>query len=99
MNVLRTIRTAWSRIPQVWTLFRDARVPRALKIAAAALAVLIVSPLDLLGDIPIVGAFDDLALLALLVNLFTTLASRAITKAEIARSPRRVGPSALLAGR
>lgn len=99
MNVLRTIGTAWSRVPQVYRLFRDGRVPRSLKIGAVVLALLIVSPLDLLGDIPIVGAFDDLALLALLVNFFVSLADRAVARVEDRDAPRRVGPGALLAGR
>lgn len=99
MNVLRTIGAAWSRLPQIYRLFRDGRVPRSLKIGAIVLAALILSPLDLLGDIPILGAFDDLALLAVLANLFVSLATRAVTQVEERDAPRRVGPSVLLAGR
>jgi uncharacterized membrane protein YkvA (DUF1232 family) len=39
-------------------------------------AVLIVSPLDILGDIPVIGLFDDVTLLALLVNLFVLVSER-----------------------
>jgi len=99
MKIFRIIRSAWGRLPQVFSLFRDGRVPRPLKVGAIALALLIVSPLDLLGDIPIIGAFDDLALLALLVNFFVALASRAVERVETAGAPRRVGPAALLASR
>ncbi|HVA33414.1 MAG TPA: hypothetical protein VNG31_04655, partial [Candidatus Baltobacteraceae bacterium] len=47
-----------------------------LKLIAGALALLILSPLNLLGDIPLLGLFDDVALLALLAGWFTGAASR-----------------------
>lgn len=57
----------WSRaVP----LMRDRRVPLALKIGTALLAMLIVSPLDVFGDIPILGMLDDALLLTLLCTLF-----------------------------
>jgi len=51
-------------------LLRSDRVPRRLKIVALVLALLIVSPLNVLGDIPLLGIADDAALLALLLNWF-----------------------------
>jgi len=63
----------WSRaVP----LMRDRRVPLALKIGAALLAVLIVSPLDVFGDIPILGMLDDALLLTLLCTLFVMLGKK-----------------------
>jgi uncharacterized membrane protein YkvA (DUF1232 family) len=61
-------------------LFLDTRVSSGLKLAAALAAILIVSPLDLLGDIPILGPIDDIALLMLLVNVFVRLCPDAIVK-------------------
>ncbi len=49
----------------------DRRVPARLKWIALAAAVLVISPLDLLGDIPLLGVVDDGALLVLLLVWFT----------------------------
>lgn len=54
-------------------LFLDTRVSPLLKLGAIASAVLIVSPLDVFGDFPILGQIDDIALLMLLVTLFVRL--------------------------
>ncbi len=59
---------------------RDNRVPTALKSATALMALLIVSPLDIFGDIPVVGLFDDATLLTLLCMLFVFLGTQAIEK-------------------
>ncbi len=56
-------------------LIRSSRVPLWLKLSAAALALLIVSPLNLLGDFPLLGMFDDVALMALLLGWFVRSAS------------------------
>ena len=57
-------------------LFFDRRVSLPLKISALVGALLILSPIDLFGDIPVLGALDDFALLALLAALFVRLAPR-----------------------
>ncbi|MBV8222426.1 MAG: hypothetical protein JO293_03630, partial [Candidatus Eremiobacteraeota bacterium] len=44
-------------------LFLDTRVSPLLKLAAALAAVVIVSPVDLFGDVPLLGPVDDVALL------------------------------------
>jgi len=54
-------------------LFLDTRVPAPLKLFTLAGALLIVSPLDVFGDIPVLGPIDDLGLLMLLVTLFVRL--------------------------
>lgn len=51
-------------------LFLDRRVSPSLKMMTAVGALLVISPVDLLSDIPIIGAFDDVALLALLAMMF-----------------------------
>lgn len=66
---------------------RDARVPFALKAGTLAVALLIISPLDVFGDIPGLGLLDDAALLSVLCYWFVQLASRHV---EPAAAPMRV---------
>ncbi len=73
-------RGALLRLP---ALIRDVRVPNRLKIIALALAIFIVSPLNILGDIPFLGIIDDAALLALLLNWFVSSAERHIATETI----------------
>jgi uncharacterized membrane protein YkvA (DUF1232 family) len=67
---------------------RNERVPRPLKVGTAIAALLIVSPLNLLGDIPILGLIDDAALLALLATLFVNLATKTLPQRQ--EPPMRV---------
>lgn len=71
-------------------LFLDARVPAVLKIGTLATALLIVSPVDVFGDIPLLGPLDDLGLLALLVTLFVRLCPAHIVREH----ETAVGPGA-----
>jgi uncharacterized membrane protein YkvA (DUF1232 family) len=61
-------------------LMRDQRVPAAMKASTAILALLIISPLDVFGDIPVLGLLDDAVLLTLLCSAFVWLATRLIEK-------------------
>jgi len=61
-------------------LVRDARVPLWLKVGAGAFAMLIVSPLDIFGDIPVLGALDDAVLLMVLCTWFVRIAERYTTQ-------------------
>ena len=72
---------------------RDKRVPLGLKAGAAAMGLLIISPLDIFGDIPVLGLFDDAVLLTLLATLFVALASR-LTEKDVT-PPRNVTPGML----
>jgi uncharacterized membrane protein YkvA (DUF1232 family) len=54
-------------------LYRDVRVPGWLKMAGVGAAVLIISPLDIFSDIPLLGPIDDIALLFMLSQLFIGL--------------------------
>lgn len=72
-KLLFTSRRSLARIP---ALVQSARVPMRLKLIALALALFILSPLNILGDIPLLGIVDDMALLALLVNWFVRTAER-----------------------
>jgi uncharacterized membrane protein YkvA (DUF1232 family) len=67
----------WKRLSFLWTLvrgdlrklwwaLRDPRAPNWFKLAAAGLAIYLVSPIDLLPDaIPFIGVLDDVVLLPL----------------------------------
>jgi uncharacterized membrane protein YkvA (DUF1232 family) len=96
VKLLRLFAAARHALPRVVPLMRDERVPLWLKVLTLAAAVVVVSPLDLFGDIPILGVLDDAALLLLLVNLFVLLAERALfRRASAYRAPRLVTPVAL----
>lgn len=76
MRLLRLIFAAKAAIFRTVPLVRDARVPLSLKVVAALIGLLIVSPLDLFGDVPVLGALDDAALLTLLCVWFVSRAAR-----------------------
>jgi uncharacterized membrane protein YkvA (DUF1232 family) len=69
-------------VPRIIPLMRHPHVPGWLKWLTIGGAVFIISPLDLLGDIPVIGVFDDVALLALLANLFVGFADHSVAKKE-----------------
>ena len=77
MRILRFFRLfrAWRSFGTALRLMRHPGVPMHLKLIALALALLILSPLNLLGDIPFLGLFDDVALLGLLAGWFAGAAS------------------------
>jgi uncharacterized membrane protein YkvA (DUF1232 family) len=75
---------------------RNAGVPLWLKLGTVAAALAVISPLDLFGDIPILGVLDDAVLLVLVANLFILLAERMLrSDGYAAREVRVVGPTAL----
>ena len=76
MKLVRLFLAAKTAIFRTVPLMRDSRVPAPLKLIAAALAVLVISPIDLFGDIPVLGALDDVALLTLLCMWFVSQATR-----------------------
>lgn len=80
MATPKTAFTAWQTYRRVLPLLRDSRVPGALKIGTGALALLIISPLDIFGDIPVLGMLDDAVLLTLLAMGFVALAARFIAQ-------------------
>jgi uncharacterized membrane protein YkvA (DUF1232 family) len=77
MRVLRFFRLfrAWGSFSNAIRLVRHPGVPMHLKLIALAGALLILSPINILGDIPILGLFDDVALLALLAGWFVGAAA------------------------
>jgi uncharacterized membrane protein YkvA (DUF1232 family) len=80
MAVPRILISAARNFKRAFPLMRDARVPLQLKIITGVLALLIISPLDIFGDIPVLGLFDDAVLLTMLCAFFVALATRTIEK-------------------
>jgi uncharacterized membrane protein YkvA (DUF1232 family) len=74
MGLLRLLLTSRRAIVNAWHLARDERVPKRLKVMALIGALLILSPLNILGDIPLLGLVDDAALLGLLLSWFVRVA-------------------------
>jgi uncharacterized membrane protein YkvA (DUF1232 family) len=88
MALPRLIGSALNSFKRAWPLMRDERVPRGLKIVAVVFALLIISPLDVFADIPVLGFLDDAALLSLLCMLFVWLA-----QSSLDRDMKNVTPS------
>jgi len=88
MHLMRLLGAARLSIPRVVPLMRDRAVPFWLKAACVALALVIVSPLDLFGDIPVLGLFDDAALLALLASAFVLVAENLRGRLLVRVEPR-----------
>lgn len=80
MKIFRTLSAARHELPRVLPLFRNARVPLAAKIGAVVAALFIISPLNIFGDIPLLGFFDDAALLAFVVHYFVKFAEGQIAR-------------------
>jgi uncharacterized membrane protein YkvA (DUF1232 family) len=87
MRVMRLFFAAKTAIFRTVPLMRDARVPLALKLVAAAIALLVVSPIDVFGDIPVLGALDDAALLTLLCVWFVGRAAKCVEPVPVRRRP------------
>lgn len=76
----RLLYVAGSNFKRAWPLMRDERVPTGLKAVTGILALFIISPLDIFGDIPVLGLLDDAVLLTLLCMLFVWLATQTVEK-------------------
>ncbi len=85
MRVLRFFRLfrVWGKFRDAFGLMRSPQVPLHLKLIAGVLALLIISPLNILGDIPLLGLIDDVALLSLLAGWFVGTAARYAALATI----------------
>lgn len=83
MRLLRLLFAAKTAIFRTVPLLRDSRVPLALKLIAAAIALLVISPVDLFGDIPVLGALDDATLLTLLCMWFVSQASKHVQPVRV----------------
>ena len=76
MSVIATLVHARHSLFRIVPLMRDIRVPLALKLIAGAVALLIISPIDIFSDIPVLGLLDDGALLTVLAMWFVGRATR-----------------------
>lgn len=92
MKIFRTLFAIKQSLLRVMPLMRHERVPFALKAGTLAVAVLIVSPVDLLSDIPVLGLLDDAALLSILCYGFVQLASRHAATASVPVAAPRFTP-------
>lgn len=88
MRIVRLLFVAKKAIFQTVPLMRDARVPLSLKLTVAAIALLVISPVDVFSDIPVLGVLDDAALLTLLCIWFVTQAAKHVEPASV--RPRAV---------
>jgi uncharacterized membrane protein YkvA (DUF1232 family) len=68
-----------------YALFRDERVPIWMRGSALGLLVLILSPLDLPGDIPVIGQFWDFTLAVTVLDLFIKTAPADVVNEHITR--------------
>jgi uncharacterized membrane protein YkvA (DUF1232 family) len=68
--------TAVSEVPRLVPLVRDARVPLWSKVLLGGIALLVISPLNLFGDIPGLGFIDDATLLLFVVHVFVNFAEK-----------------------
>jgi uncharacterized membrane protein YkvA (DUF1232 family) len=93
MAAPRALFLAARNFKRMLPLMRDQRVPLRLKLFTGALALFILSPLDIFGDIPVLGILDDAVLLALVCAAFVWLATRTIEKNV---TPARVRSSSLV---
>jgi uncharacterized membrane protein YkvA (DUF1232 family) len=89
MRLLRSIARLRFAFVRAWPLMRHANVPLGLKLGTLALALLIVSPLDVFADVPILGVLDDAVLLGLLATIFVWAAQRLLAHETHATAPVR----------
>jgi len=79
MNVIRLLTNLPRLVRRTAASVTDPRVPLRLKLLCAAGALFILSPLNLLGDIPFLGMFDDIALLGFLADWFVKASAGYVT--------------------
>jgi uncharacterized membrane protein YkvA (DUF1232 family) len=82
---MRLFLAAKTAVFRTMPLLRDARVPMSLKLIAAAIGLLVISPIDVFSDIPVLGALDDAALLTLLCMWFVSQASKHVEPVPVRR--------------
>lgn len=66
-----------------YALFRDERVPLWLRGGTLALLALIFSPLDVVGDLPVIGQFWDFTLSVVVLEQFIKLAPAHVVNEHI----------------
>ena len=71
-----TIAEIVSQAKVAWRLFLDPKVPAAVKLIPVAALVYLISPIDLIPDIPVLGQIDDLVVILLALRLFVNMAPK-----------------------
>jgi len=67
-----------------WRLFKDRRVPWAIKLIPPAALIYILSPVDILPDLGLgLGQLDDVAILLLSLKLFIELAPAEVVREHL----------------
>ena len=94
MGFLRLLFTSRAIVVRAWQLARDERVPAHLKLLALLGAALILSPLNVLEFIPIVGIVDDVVLFGFLLSWFVRAAERSLVTHEIEGTAIVIPPDA-----
>ncbi len=87
MKLFRLFFSLRTTAVRAFELFGDKRIPLRLKVLTLLAAVFILSPLNILGDIPLIGILDDAALLALLLNWFVRSGEPHLSGLGIVRPP------------
>ena len=83
MGLLRLLFTSRATLLRALVLARDTRVPGRLKLLGLVGAALIVSPLNVLQCIPLLGIIDDAVLFSLLLSWFVRAAEASMASAPI----------------
>lgn len=83
------LRTAFQRGA---ALFLNPHVSTKRKVLALIAALFVLSPLNILGDIPFLGIFDDVVLLGFVLNWFVNASERELFKRQ---PPARPGSAIL----
>jgi uncharacterized membrane protein YkvA (DUF1232 family) len=76
MRLIRILVHSRETLPRLAGLLVSGRVPLHLKLIAVILGLLIISPLNIFGDIPLLGIVDDVVLFGLLLDWFVRTAER-----------------------
>jgi uncharacterized membrane protein YkvA (DUF1232 family) len=78
---------ALTRLPTLlrlgYALFRDERVPLWQRVGVIGLLALIFSPLDFIGDVPLVGQFWDFTLSVVVLEWFIQIAPAEVVNEHI----------------
>jgi uncharacterized membrane protein YkvA (DUF1232 family) len=104
MRTLRLLKNLAALLPRlvgvVRALAADPLVPRPAKVALLALAVYLMSPIDLLPDfIPVLGLADDVLLAAVVLDGVLTYVDRSVLLRYWPGSPASLDTTAAIASR
>jgi uncharacterized membrane protein YkvA (DUF1232 family) len=83
MRLIRLLATSRRSLVRLPRLLLSEAVPLRYKLLVVGLTLLIISPLNIFGDVPFLGILDDVVLFGLLVDWFVRTAERAIATATI----------------